>query len=90
METKGIIKRYTRNRKGQLNGCLVAGVVDGKVRIGYSKCHRNDVFDKKMARELATARMLKTEKDYTTTLPASMIEDLKRFTDRCSRYFKTV
>ena len=84
------IIRYTRNRQGQLNGCLVAGVVNGKVQIGYSKCHRNDVFDKKRAKDLAVARMAKADKDYTTTMPSSMVEDLKRFTDRCSRYFKVI
>lgn len=84
----GQIIRYTRNENGERNGCLVAGKVDGKVRIGYSLCHRNDKFDKSVARNIAEARMEKTQKDYTTTLPPSMIEEFKRFTVRCGKYFK--
>ena len=84
------IIRYTRNRKGERNGCLVASVVDGKVRIGYSKCHKADEFDKSLARSIAESRMLNDKKDYTTTLPSSMLEEFKRFNVRCGKYFKNL
>lgn len=85
--TKEII-RYTRNRKGERNGCLVASVVDGKVRIGYSKCHKADEFDKSLARTIAEGRMMDAKKDYTTTMPSSLVEEFKRFNSRCGKYYK--
>jgi hypothetical protein len=67
---------------------MVAGKVDGTVRFGYSKCHKNDRFVKKTALKMATERMNKTAKDYTTELPPSMFEDFKRFTNRVDKVFK--
>ena len=87
--TEAQIIRYTRNRKGERNGCLVASKIGGVVRIGYSKCHNADEFDKHLGKRMAEGRMNNTNVDYTQEIPASMYEEFVRFTNRCSKFFKS-
>lgn len=88
--TEAQITRYTVDeRNGERNGCLVASKIDGKVRVGYSKCHRADEFDKHLARRMATGRMNNLDTDYSQEIPASMYKEFVRFTKRCNKYFKS-
>lgn len=82
------ITRYTRNKKGNRNGCLVAAKMDdGTIRVGFSLCHRNDEFDKHLGKQKAVGRMNAT-KNYIHDLPHSMKDEYERFAKRCMKYFK--
>lgn len=56
METELI--EYVRDRKGRPFGCVAAV---GKDKIGYSICHKEDQFDKKLGRKIAIERAKKEE-----------------------------
>ena len=61
------IIRYYRE-EGKPRGCLIAV---GKNKIGWSLCHKNDVFNKEMARKIARGRAMKGTK---SRLPWELVE----------------
>ena len=88
--TPEFIHQYVlRNVNGQRKtvGVLVGKLVNGRVKIGWSKANTSlgDSFDKKFGLNLALER---TKADDTVPLPHSMKKDGYRFQDRCCRYFK--
>lgn len=79
------IHQYVR-RGNKLIGVLVGTKLeDGTVRITASKCNEShgDKFDKKLGLQIAANRSTKPE----TIIAHSMIPDMIKFVDRCSRYF---
>jgi hypothetical protein len=77
-----------RNRKGNLNGVVLATVVNGKVSCGWSKCNTaaGDVFDKELALKIAEGRAIKTM--WNNQLPGSYIKEMATIQERGVRYFK--
>ena len=73
-----------RNGKRQRVGVLVSCNKRGLVKIGYSLCHKDDVFDSKEAYIKAGQRM----SEAVLTPPHSLRKDLNKFMDRCDRYYK--
>jgi hypothetical protein len=87
MEDTKVI-RFTRSKDGRLNGCFVAAKIDGQVRMAYSKCHRNDKFDKEKAKQIALGRLTNIKVDYSATIPTSLHGQLESFINQCNRCFK--
>lgn len=92
-------KRKSRSGKTVLSqkkiGMLVAGIVDGKLTIGYSLCHKNDkcnyIRGKKVPgfeRELAMNRAIKWKDDRSIKIPPSIAKDMEKFKWRCHKYYK--
>ena len=79
--------QYSRKKNGQLNGCMVATVVDNKVKIGYSKCNKIDRFSKAFARQLAVDRMNSNRVSFEN-IPESMTKDAAKFIMRIKTYYK--
>lgn len=86
---------YVKDDKGRNVGCVVA---TGKNNIGYSICHREDVFEKNIGRKIATERA-KKGKDYLSILKKEdsgpekykthfVVKKLEHFKERVNKYFK--
>jgi len=95
------IMKVRKNKKGtqiiskKQIGCLIAGVYDNHIVIGYSMCHRNDDYDvvggKKsygFGRLLAYKRALKWANEGVIEVPPGIASEVARFTDRCKKYYK--
>lgn len=95
------IYKKTKSRSGktvfnkQLIGHLIAGVVDGRVAIGYSLLHRNDLYDMVNGqrrpghgKNLAQIRALKWLDKDVIEVPPSIAKQTRKFRDRCERYYK--
>ena len=79
----------------QLIGHLIAGVIDGRVTIGYSLLHRNDLYDvvkgqrrQGHCKNLAQIRALKWADNTSIEVPPSIAKQARKFKDRCERYYK--
>lgn len=75
--------QYTKNRKGQLNGAVVAV---GHNQVGYSLTMPVDMhkFTKKMAVEIAANRATKEN----LQVPHSIRREFNSMVERSKRYFK--
>ncbi len=90
--------QYLRKRRGGKvvkSGVLVAQKVKGKVLVGWSKCKLTgghpDTFDVERGKDIANGRIhafLNEERD-GHEVPPSIRDNVKEFTERCKRYFKT-
>jgi hypothetical protein len=90
---KELIEYVRKNVKGQRRkvGVLYASVDPlNFVRIGWSKTNMKagDKFDPKKGIELAKNRSKAKSFKFLPVLPTSMKTPMKRFEDRCRRYFK--
>lgn len=72
-------------------GVLLADAVpnaDGisfDIKVGWSLCNKHDTFSREAGLSLAARRMIKNRCD---NVPDSMKDELKKFQERCERYFK--
>lgn len=55
------------------------------IQIGWSLCNRRDLFSRETGLKIAARRMSVNRYD---NIPDSMKEELKKFKQRCERYFK--
>lgn len=76
-------------------GYITAGVIDGKVSIGFCLCHKKDKYDhvdgKHMSgfgRTLAASRAVKWSNRDTIEVPSSIMPIAKKFAHRCELYYK--
>lgn len=90
-------------RKQQRVGVLVGYKKNDRVYIGWSLCHKNDIYNEKKAIQDATNRA-KTNKQllalaknnssrnisykFKALYPSSLNKDLIRFIERCKKYFR--
>lgn len=78
---------YTRNRKNNLNGCVVAvGNCEHGHHIGWSLCGHGDVFNKNTAKNIAFNRATRGS---VVPIPHSIRADWVKMNIRASKYFKT-
>lgn len=95
------IMKVWKNKKGteviakKQIGCLVAGVYDNHIVIGYSMCHRNDEYDvvngKKLygfGKKLAYKRAIKWADEGMIQVPRSITKHVVKFAIRCKKYYK--
>jgi hypothetical protein len=64
-------------------GVVVADIIDGQVKIGWSKCMRKDHFNKRLGKQIAQERMLKCHKEP----PREIIPYIAKMKERASKYF---
>lgn len=85
-----MIKIYTRDKHNQKTGCLVAlKNTNDVVGIGFSKCCKDDKFDKKRATDLAVKRAeLIASGKRSCSVPHSMREDYLNMAERARRFYK--
>lgn len=84
-EDKILIEYSKKNNK--ICGVLVAFKSDDKYVIGVSKCHTNDIFNKKLGLDIAIGRAKKSTPVHHV-IAISMSEQYLKFKERCDRYFK--
>ena len=77
-----ILIQYSRNRRGQLNGCVLAV---GPNKLGWSLCRKGDKFTKKHARASAWARAILGTGG---NIPHSLESIVPRMKERSVKYFK--
>lgn len=85
------IVKFVKNEHGQSIGCIMACKVDADdvVYITGSLCNQKDVFNKKMAVELAMRRVDTMALGRRTCPQHPMLKgELEIMTDRARRYFK--
>lgn len=88
---KPMLTQFVRDRKGQPRGMVVATVINGNVRFGWS--HTNvkagDRFDKRKAVTIAVGR---AENGWGPTIqvPVSTAKVLNSMVTRASAYYKDV
>ena len=82
--------KYMRNRKGQLNGVVLATVVNNTVRTGWSKCNESagDIFDKERAILIAEGRAKIGLGPNAPIIPRGYYSELVKITKRGKNYFK--
>lgn len=66
-------------------GVMVADVVDGEVRAGWSLANRKDKFDQKRGTEIAMGRL---QHGTSELVPDSIRLEYEYYVDRANRYFK--
>ena len=76
------IRQFIRREDGQPIGIMVATSRDN---IGWSVLHRRDSFNKELGLRIARGRAVSGSE---ATPPRRVREQLRRFQDRASRYFK--
>jgi hypothetical protein len=81
--------KKNRNGHKQKVATLVGDEKNGVIRIGWSMANvkAGDKFDKEKGLEIASAR-LNSQRGMVLP-PFSLIPDIKRFQERCTRYFKS-
>jgi hypothetical protein len=76
--------QYKRDKNRNPVGVVVARMVDGQVRYGFSLCRKGDRFNKARALEIALGRV-----DAEVTIcPNSLEQTFDIVVDRAKRYFK--
>lgn len=92
---KEYIHSYVRDKKGVPYACFIAKKVNDDIFIDFSMCHKDDVFSKKTALELAKARVddMITKIEYygslKVTIPNSLKNEFLQFVGTAKRYYKT-
>lgn len=78
---------YVRNNKGERVGVLVAKKIGAGYGIGYSKCRKNEVFNKVLGLNNAFVRA-----DLgilcSSEVPYSMRNAYTKFVQRCRKYYR--
>jgi len=95
------IYKKSKSRSGktifnkQLKGFMIAGIADNQLTIGYSLCHKNDMYDfvgkvrrPGWGKTLATTRAIKWRDNDVIEVPPSIIKEARKFVRRCERYYK--
>jgi len=77
-----MLVKYIKNRKNQKIGVLVAKEKD---KVGWSLCHKKDIFDKEKALRIAIGR---ADVGSNKEIPNSVFIDYNEFVDRAKRYYK--
>jgi len=98
--TTTTIKQYLRkdpiktgtNKRGEAYvgeplGVMMATLVDGKIKFGWSVCHYRDTFNKKKGIMIAERRMNHFVPDSPVVVPQSMFRAMIEFMDRAERQF---
>ena len=75
----GYVKDKKRHNVGILIGVLTSG--KDEVVIGWSRCRKDDTFDRSFGLDQAFTNLGKS-------IPPSFVQDVKQFRVRCFRYFK--
>jgi hypothetical protein len=80
------LHKYVKNRKGQLTGVVLSTkTAVNQLGIGWSKCHKNDSFDKERGVSIALCRAISGSK---VPFPHGFAVEVKEITNRGQRYFK--
>lgn len=80
------IHQYTRDRRGNLNGVVLATKdISGKVAFGWALCCKKDKFDKQMGLNIALNRALVRS---AVPIPNSIRKDVNNMFSRAARYYK--
>jgi hypothetical protein len=95
------IYKKTKSRSGktifnkQLKGIMIAGIIDDRPVIGYSLCHKNDMYDfvgkvrrPGWGKTLAITRAIKWRDNEVIEVPPSIIKEARKFVKRCEKYYK--
>lgn len=87
------IYTFTKNRKGQLNGCVIATTFPSKAGVVFitgSLCHNGvDKFSKRDAFEIAKDRAFTMANGGRSgAVPYSLWQEIERMVDRATLYFK--
>ena len=95
------IFRGKKSRSGKtfhekhLNGYFVAGLVDGRLGIGFSMCHKRDRYDMVNGVRMpghglmmAAGRATKCAETGKIEVPPSLFRKAIKFAARCNRYYK--
>ena len=87
--TKLIENKIVRD-KGPRKGVLIAQLVDGKVRIGWSYANRKagDVFNEDIGVNIAIGRINNPSNPEKVKVPHEVLKALPDFIDRAHDYFK--
>jgi len=82
--------KFMRNRKGQLNGVVLATIVNNTVRTGWSKCNESagDIFDKERAILIAEGRAKNGLGSNAPIVPRGYCFELTKIANRGKSYFK--
>ena len=89
--------QYLRKRRGGKNvksGVLLGRKVKGRVLVGWSKCKLTgknpDTFDVQRGLDIAQGRIQSFVDEHRNghQVPPSIEDNLKKFVNRCKRYFK--
>lgn len=85
------LTQFVRDRNGQPRGLVVATVIDGTVRLGWSYTHvkAGDRFKKEKAYSIAFGRAENGWGD-SVTMPHRVSKVYDKMADRASKYFKNV
>lgn len=88
---KPMLMQFVRDRDGQPRGMVVATVIDGSVRFGwsYTNTKAGDRFNKQKAIVISTGRAEKGWSQKVKT-PHQVIKSLNQIVDRSIRYYKGV
>ena len=88
---KPMLTQFVRDRDGQPRGMVVATVIDGSVRFGWSYTNTKvgDRFNKQKAIVISTGRAEKGWSQKVKT-PHQVIKSLNQIVDRSIRYYKGV
>ena len=83
-----ISKRLMDNKKQKAVGVIAAFLEDGKIKIGWSRCRKGDLYSKPTAYTIACGRANAIFNDETVQVPGSMYSEFVLFIARCIIYFK--
>jgi len=84
---------YVRDKNGQRVGAVVALLKEGNtIGLGWSKCNKQDKFDKERAKAIAKARAAFANADLpygtNSVMPSCMTESVNKMVRRANKYFK--
>ena len=83
---QNILVEYYRDKKGAPKGVVVAVKIDNESFIGWSMCHRRDVFCKSRALDMAVGRALAY--GGVSFAPISLHPLMLRMMSRAKKYFR--
>ena len=96
--TKPIMWEYVRKENNEKIGILCADIIEGKISIGFSVCHKPDTFKFDFGfntiaigrlRKYPFKKFEKPIKDRKKIrIPSIIYSEFVRFIDRCKRYYK--
>ena len=87
MEENMEIIEYVKDRKNRKVGVLLGSLIDEKISIGWSQAHiALDKFNSEKGKKIARGRLQGW--GYNVTVPHIIHKRMKKFVNRCQRYFK--
>lgn len=84
-----MLKKYIRNEKGQPIGVILSELVDNKLHFGWSVVHGPDTFNKYLGLRIAGNRLFDHDGESDLAVPSKLVDEMKDFTLRSMKYFKT-